>query len=130
MRTAVLPHPLPALVLLASFTASAPAQEVALSEPFKPGHTTKIDVQVKVSGKLALPPTGKEKEAKLVTVSGTSKVSYEERVLPPEDAELLKTVRAYREVQFERTVGAVKQDAGIRPSVRRLVSGEMKADSR
>jgi hypothetical protein len=34
---------------------------------------------------------------------------------------LLKTVRAYRDVEFARTVGGAKQDAGIRPSVRRMI---------
>lgn len=111
-------------VFLTSFALVASplvAQDVTLSEPFKPGHTTKIDVRVKVTGKLALPTTEKGKAGQLVTVTGTSKLSYEERVLAPDDDAALKTVRAYREVEFERTVGELKQDAGIRPSVRRMV---------
>ncbi len=103
---------------------------ITLAEPFKPGHTTKVDVLVKVNGKLALPGRDKDKTPQLVPVVGTSKLTYEERLLQPEDAELLKTVRAYREVSFERTVADVKQDASIRPSVRRMViikAGERKA---
>jgi hypothetical protein len=106
------------------------AQEVTLSEPFKPGHTTKVEVQVKVVGKLALPSTEKGNKGQLVEVNGTSKLAYEERVLSPDDADTLKVVRAYRDVDFARTVGTAKQDAGIRPSVRRMVlirSGTRKA---
>lgn len=119
-----------ALLTLTTFGSPLTAQETTLAEPYKPGHTTKVDVQVKIAGKLALPSTDKAKPAQLVPVIGTSKVSYEERVLQPEDAGLLKAVRAYRDIEFERAVADVKQDAGIRPSVRRMVvikSGERKA---
>jgi len=119
-----------ALLLLASLGVPAAAQEVTLAEPYKPGHTTKVEIQVKVTGKLALPSTEKGKPGQLVTIAGTSKLTYEERVLQPDDTNLLKTVRAYREVEFERTVGGAKQDASIRPSVRRMIvikAGERKA---
>lgn len=125
------------LLLLATLGRAAFAQEaVTLAEPFRHGHVTKVDVQVKLTGKLALPSTEKGKDAQLVPVVGASKLVYEERLLKPDDDELaedkavLKTVRAYREVSFERTVGEVKQDAGIRPSVRRMIlikSGAKKA---
>lgn len=131
MRIATLSGvPALAVLLLASLGGRVVAQEVTLSEPFKPGHTTKVEIQVKLTGKLALPSTEKGKPGQLVTIAGTSKLGYEERLLQSDDAALLKTVRAYREVEFERTVGEAKQDAGIRPSVRRLVvikAGERKA---
>ncbi|MBM3981473.1 MAG: hypothetical protein FJ304_14545 [Planctomycetes bacterium] len=107
--------------LVAFVAPAALAQDVTLSEPFKPGHTTKVDVRVKVTGKLALPSTEKGKAGRLVAITGTSKLAYDERLLAPDDATTLKTVRAYRDVEFERTVDAAKQDAGIRPSVRRMV---------
>jgi hypothetical protein len=122
--------PVIALLLVASLSGRGAAQEVTLAEPFKPGHTTKVEVQVKLTGKLTLPPTAKDKPPQLITVVGTSKLTYEERLLQPDEATMLKTVRAYREVEFERTVGDAKQDAGIRPSVRRMIiikSGERKA---
>ncbi|VTR93459.1 Uncharacterized protein OS=Pirellula staleyi (strain ATCC 27377 / DSM 6068 / ICPB 4128) GN=Psta_2561 PE=4 SV=1 [Gemmata massiliana] len=110
------------VLFVAALASRASAQDaVTLAEPFKPGHTTKVEVQVKLTGKLALPSTEKGKAPQLVPVSGTSKLVYEERLLKPEDTELLKTVRAYRDVSFERTVGEAKQDAGLRPSVRRMV---------
>ncbi|MBY0461325.1 MAG: hypothetical protein K2V38_28750, partial [Gemmataceae bacterium] len=122
-----------ALSLLVWVTGSSAlvAQEaVTLAEPFKPGHTTKVEVAVKINGKLALPGTGKDKPAQLVPVTGASKLVYEERLLDPDDKDTFKTVRAYRDVSFDRTVGEAKQDATIRPSVRRMVlirAGDKKA---
>jgi hypothetical protein len=111
-----------ALPVLAPLAADAAAQEaVTLAEAFKPGHTTRVEVRVKLAGKLALPSAEKGKVGQLVSVAGTSKLTYEERVLPPDDPGTLKTVRAYRDVEFERTVGNATQDASIRPSVRRMV---------
>ena len=123
MRTLIRYNSIPlTALLLVSISQSADAQEaVTLAEPFKPGHTTKVEVQVRLTGKLSLPSTEKDKTAQLVRIAGTSKLVYEERILQPDDAELLKTVRAYRDVSFDRTIGDVKQDAGIRPSVRRMV---------
>src|SRR5687767_9640719 len=95
-------------------------QEVTLSEPFKPGHTTSVDIRVKVTGKLSL-PTEKGKPPQIAELVGTGKLVYDERLLTPDEPGTLKTVRAYRTVEFERTIGALKQDAGIRPSVRRMV---------
>ncbi len=111
---------LPSLALW-MFAAFASAQDaVVLHEKYDPGHTSKVDVVVKLTGKLAV-PLQKGKAPELVTIAGVSRVTYEERVLVPDDVGALKAVRAYRDVQFERTVGSNAQDAGIRPSVRRMV---------
>jgi len=116
------------VLLLWAFAPLAPAEEpVTLAEKFEPGHLSKVEVSVKLTGKLAVPSAGK-KAPELVPVNGASRVVYEERVLPPDEPGLLKTVRAYREVEFRRTVGAAAQDAGIRPSVRRMVV--IKSESR
>jgi hypothetical protein len=124
-------HPcVPTLFLLVASGGSSAAQEVALTEPFKPDHTTRVEIRVKVTGKLAMPATAKGKEPRLVALVGVSKLVYDERLLAPDESGLLKTVRSYREVEFERTIGDTKQDAGIRPSVRRMViirSGQRKA---
>jgi len=103
------------------FASLATAQEaITLQEKFDPGHTSKVEVIVKLTGKLAV-PLQKGKAPELVTIAGISRVAYEERVLVPDDLGTLKAVRAYRDVQFERTLGSNTQDAGIRPSVRRMV---------
>ena len=92
-----------------------------LSEPFKPGHAYHVDVQVKITGKLALPAAEKGKPPRVVPVEGVSRLTYDERILEADDATSQKAVRAYREVEFKRIVGSNSQDAGIRPSVRRMV---------
>ena len=99
----------------------AEAQEaVALVEAFKPGLTYSVDIQVKVDGKLSV-PTEKGKPPRLVPLVGVSRLLYDERILDPDDATAQKAVRGYREVEFKRVVGSNAQDAGIRPSVRRMV---------
>jgi hypothetical protein len=115
---------IPILITLLLSTALAgrgAAQEaVILAERFEPGHVSKVDVGVKLSGKLAV-PTEKGKPPQLVPLTGNSRITYDERVLSPDEAGMLKTVRIYREADFVRVVGGATQDAGIRPSVRRMV---------
>ena len=93
---------------------------ITLVEKFEPGNVSKVEVAVKLTGKLAV-PTEKGKAPQLVPLAGTSRITYEERVLPPDDPAMLKAVRVYREVEFVRALGDATQDAGIRPSVRRMV---------
>ncbi len=116
-------RPIVALLLATGvgWPSRADAQEVVtLAEGFRPNHAYKVDVRVQLSGKLAV-PQGKDKAPQLLPVLGSSKVVYDERVLEPDEANALKTVRAYRDVEFRRMVGTVVQDAAIRPSVRRMV---------
>jgi len=109
------------LLALVAFSGSSAAQEtVTLAEKVEAGHLSRVEVNVKLSGKLAI-PTEKGKAPQLVTVTGQSRVSYDERVLPPDEPGMLKAVRLYRTVEFLRAVGDATQDAGIRPSVRRMV---------
>jgi hypothetical protein len=97
------------------------AQEaITLREDFTAGHTSKVDVAVRLEGKLSV-PVEKGKPPQLATVTGKSHVVYDERVLPAEEAGSFKTARGYREVDFLRTLGNVPQEAGIRQSVRRMV---------
>jgi hypothetical protein len=109
------------ILALSTFSYSVSTQDaVTLAEKFDPGHSTKIEVSVKLTGKLVV-PAQKGKAPELVTVLGVSRLAYEERVLPADDPGTLKTVRVYREAEFMRTLGDITQDAGIRPSVRRMV---------
>jgi hypothetical protein len=109
------------LCLLLAATPATAQEAVALAENFKPGHAYSVDVQVKISGKLSLPATEKGKPPQLVPVEGASRLVYEERMLDADDADSQKAIRAYREVAFKRVIGTNVQDAGIRPSVRRMV---------
>jgi hypothetical protein len=115
------PSVLITLLLTPALAGRGPAQEtVVLAEKFDAGHASRVDVGVKLSGKLAV-PVEKGKPPKLVTLTGRSRVAYEERVLAPDEPGQLKAVRAYREVEFARVVGEATQEAGVRPSVRRMV---------
>ena len=118
------------LCLLLGLPGAATAQDaVALAEPFKPGHTYTVDVRVKLDGKLAL-PAGKEKPPQVVPLNGASRLTYDERLLEPDEPGGQKAVRQYRQVEFRRLLGSAAQDAGIRPAVRRMVvirSGDRRA---
>lgn len=107
------------------------AQEaVALVERFQPGHTYRVDVQVKIDGKLAIPSREKGKPSQVVPMTGVSRLAYDERILKPDEEGSQKAVRGYREVEFRRTVGDTRQEVGIRPSVKRMVvirSGDRRA---
>ncbi len=118
---------LPVLLLWALAGPSDAQDAVKINEEFKSGHASKVDVVVRLDGKLTL-PIEKGKAPQLVSVSGKSHLVYEERVLPSDDGATLKTIRGYRQVEFLRTLDNAQQDAGIRPSVRRMVV--MKSENR
>jgi hypothetical protein len=110
------------------FSGTGIAQEaVTIREEFKPDHISKVEVTVRLDGKLSI-PTEKGKAPQLAPLNGKSHVVYEERILPADEGALFKTVRAYRDVDFLRNLGSTHQDAGIRPSVRRMVV--MKSENR
>lgn len=120
---------IPTLVLFGAAIPAVAQEAILLAEDFKPGHTYTVDVQVKLSGKLSV-PTEKGKPAQLLPLTGASHLLYDERILIPDEDRTLKAIRFYREVDFKRVLGPTTQDAGIRPSVRRLVvlkSGPKKA---
>ena len=109
------------LFVFGSLPGQVRAQEaVNLAEKFESGNASKVEVAVKLAGRLAVPKE-KGKAPELVTLAGMSSLTYEERVLTPDDSGTLKTVRAYRDVQFTRELGNTIQDTGIRQSVRRMV---------
>ena len=119
-----------AILAAAAITTPCLAQDgVVLAEAFAPGHSYRVEVEVKTAGRLGV-PTGPKTPPRMVATSGVSRLSYDERVLPADEPGAVKTVRAYREVDFRRLVGGEVQDTGIRPSVRRMVvirSGDRKA---
>jgi hypothetical protein len=116
----------PAIVLCALADVATAQDAVTLTEKFAPDHLSKVDVSVKLTGRLAL-PAEKGKTPEVVTLAGVSRLKYDERILSLEPG-AVTAVRAYREVEFTRTVGGITQDAGIRPSVRRMVV--IKSESR
>ena len=108
------------LLVLAFGTPAAAQDAVTLAEDFKAGHAYKVEVQVKLTGKLAV-QTEPGKPPQVLDLIGSSRVTYDERVLPSDELGALVAVRTYRDVEFKRTMGSTTQDTSIRPSVRRMV---------
>src|SRR5437667_7486776 len=102
---------------------SAAADEpVRLQERFAPGSQYHVSCRVELSGTLALPADKSQAAPKPLTVTGTSAIEYDERVLTvANDGQVQKTVRIYRRVDFDRKVGDQPQKTTIRPAVRRLI---------
>jgi hypothetical protein len=68
------------------------------------------------------PGGGNPPLAKSLTVTGTSAIEYDERVLSlDKNGTPERTVRFYRRMDFQRKVGDRPQESTIRPAVRRLV---------
>lgn len=105
------------LINFASQGTGTPA-EVKLAEELPAGAKTHVEVRVSVDGDVTLPSKGKNKPQRL-SIVGSSKLVYDERTLPRDDADRL--LRVYRQLEIQRTVGGTKQTADIRPEVRRLV---------
>lgn len=109
------------VAMAVEFQSAAAAQEsVRMSEPFTPDKRYKVELRVELNGRMAV-PDGKDKPPRIVPVTGTSTLNYDERILPPDDRDAEKVIRLYRTVEFRRTVGGVDQQAGIRTAVRRMV---------
>jgi hypothetical protein len=95
---------------------------VRLQEQFAAGYQYHVSVRVDLAGTLT-PPSEKDKPSpKQLEVKGDSAIEYDERVLDVDGKGIVtKTARICRRVDFQRTVGDAKQEATIRPAVRRLI---------
>ena len=63
-----------------------------------------------------------EKEGKALRVKGNSIIEYDERVLHlSHEGKVDKTLRLYRNIEFQRRVGEQQQESTIRPAVRRMI---------
>jgi hypothetical protein len=101
--------------------AVAPGQNpVTLAERFDTNQAYRVDLKVRLSGRLAIPQE-KGKPPQVMPMSGESTVVYDERVLAPDEPRTARSVRAYRTVELARTAGGKDQKAEIRPAVRRMV---------
>ena len=116
-----MPRKLLAASLVAAVAPVALAQgPVTLAERFDPTEAYRVDLKVRLSGRLAIPQEP-GKPPQVLPMSGESTVIYDERVLPSVEPRTARTVRAYREVEFARTAGGKDQKAEVRPAVRRMV---------
>jgi hypothetical protein len=96
-------------------------EPVRLQEAFAPDYEYHVSTRVKLNGKLILPSPDKDKKPVILDMSGSSAIEYDERVLDSKDGAVGRTVRVYREMEFDRTVGDQAQKSTLRPEVRRLV---------
>lgn len=108
--------------LLVGWSVLAGAEDaVRMRELFPTGYQYHVSSRVDLSGTLTVPdPEGKSAPRSL-SVTGTSAIEYDERVLAATNGEVEKTARIYRRVDFQRKVGAAPQQSTVRPNVRRLV---------
>ena len=96
-------------------------EPVRLQEAFVLDYEYHVSTRVKLTGKLTLPPPDKDKKPVILDMSGSSAIEYDERMLESKDGTVGRTVRVYREMEFDRTVGDQAQKSTLRPEVRRLV---------
>jgi hypothetical protein len=119
--TALLPLRILTLVALLGFAPFALAQDaVKFSEKFDGSAPYRVELKVTMTGKLVL-PGGKDQPSTTVALDGSSTVSYDERPLATDEPKTEKVIRAYRSIEFKRTLGDKEQVATIREPVRRMV---------
>lgn len=113
--------PVSLLVLIFSFAFgySREPEPILLRERFDPPNNYRVTLRVDIVGELTI-PADKEKPAQTLGVLGSSRLQYDERVLPA-DGTAGRTARIYREVAIRRSVAGKDQEADIRPSVRRMI---------
>lgn len=96
---------------------------IRLREVVTAGTTHHVSTHVDLGGELTMPPEEGQKSPSKVSLVGRSFIEYDERVLDigTPDRPGPRTLRIYRRVDLERTVGDKPQDVSIRPAVRRMV---------
>ena len=111
------------LIFMASFISSVQGADdsVRLRENSPEGYHYHVNCRVEVTGSLTLPPEKEKAAPKQLPVRGSSLIDYDERVLSTKAGQVDKTLRIYRQVDFQRRIGDRPQEATIRPEVRRLV---------
>ncbi len=94
---------------------------IRLKELFPADTQYHVSTRVTLSGQLTLPPPEKDRKPVTLPVKGSSAIEYDERVLDAGDNAVARTVRVYRQMDFERKIGDQAQTNTLRPEVRRLV---------
>ena len=99
-----------------------PGDAVRLAEHFGKDAQYHVSCQVEITGTLSVPPQGKETTPKSLKVIGSSSIKYDERILQlAADRKVERTIRYYKQLEFERKVGDEQQHSKLRPEVHRLV---------
>src|SRR5262245_5880442 len=111
------------LLIMALGSSSVRAQDpIRLQEKISEGYQYHVSCQVHISGNLMVPGEKDKTLPKQLPIKGRSVIDYDERILSiAKSGQVDKTLRIYRKVDFQRTVGDRPQEATIRPEVRRMV---------
>ncbi|MFL5330089.1 MAG: hypothetical protein ACJ8C4_14395 [Gemmataceae bacterium] len=112
-----------ALTLAYVFISKTDAQTpVTMRESLAPGAIYSVQATVDLSGKLSLPAEPGKKAPDPLVIKGSSKIDYDERILPSLATRPgPRTIRNYRVAEFHRTVGTQAQESVMRPAVKRMV---------
>jgi hypothetical protein len=111
------------LIVLCAGASSFAQGPIRLREVISGATTYHVSTHVDLTGELTVPPEEGQKAPSKVSLTGRSFIEYEERILDMGTADRPgpRTLRIYRRVDLERTVGDKPQDSTIRPTVRRMV---------
>jgi hypothetical protein len=111
------------LALLFAGASSFAQGPIQIREVVSAGTAYHVSTHVDLTGELTVPPEDGQKTSSKVSLVGRSFIEYDERVLDTgrPDRPGPRTLRIYRRVDLDRTVGDKPQDVTIRPAVRRMV---------
>ncbi len=110
------------LVLIAPTAIQAADEPIALQEKFAPGLQYRVSCRFSGTGKLTLPPDKDSPAGRTLEQAGKSLLEYDERILDAEPGgEVRKTLRVFRQVDFQKSIGKEEFRLTIRPAVRRMV---------
>jgi len=95
---------------------------VRLTENFGKDAQYHVTCQVDIKGTLSFATGGKDPNPKMIQVSGKSAIRYDERILQVDaNRKVERTVRFYRQLEFDRKVADEEQHNKLRPEAARLV---------
>jgi hypothetical protein len=112
----------PLLPFALVFVTAGADEPIRLQERFPTGYLYHVSTRTDLMGTLTLPAEKGKPAPKPLSVRGDSAIEYDERVLTADaNGQVQKTIRLFRRIDFQRTLGDRPQQSTIRPAVRRLV---------
>ena len=111
------------VVIVSIVPAAAAAEPIRMHETFVAAGQYHVAIREEATGELRLPAEGNKPAPPPLTVRGHGALDYDERILDAGTAAspAPRTLRVYRRVELQRSVGDQPQESTLRPTVRRLV---------
>ena len=110
------------IVLVPVTAVQAGDEPIALQEKFTAGYQYRVNCRFSGTGKLPVPPEKGRPAGQILELSGKSMLEYDERILDVDaSGDVRKTLRVFRQVEFQKTLGKDDFRMSIRPAVRRMV---------